>query len=125
MRERSVTHLTQKLHIRYIGNRLGEPVERAVFASTAGYVQHVNVAVIHKWAAEREGRVVVAALPRAFAMPGRSLTFVQSGSREANSLDDDNVRQAFEIAGERRYDDDPRFGLVVLSGLPAGLCHRP
>jgi uncharacterized membrane protein len=95
----------------------GEPVGRAVFAATVGYVQHVNVAALQQWAKERDGRVIVAALPGAFAMPGRPLAFVQSGSREPNSPDDESVRQAFEIAGQRRYDDDPRFGLVVLSEI--------
>jgi uncharacterized membrane protein len=51
------------------------------------------------------------------------LAFVQSELADANSLDDESVRQAFEIAGEGRYDDALRFGLVVLSEIAGRLCH--
>ena len=68
-------------------------------------------------AEEREGGVIVFALSGAFAMPGRPLPFLQAGPREQHSPDDERVRQAFEIAGERRFDHDPRFSLVVRSEI--------
>lgn len=68
-------------------------------------------------AEEREGGVIVFALSGAFAMPGRPLEFLQAGPREQHSPDDEGVRQAFEIAGERRFDHDPRFSLVVRSEI--------
>lgn len=92
------------------------PTGRAVFASRVGYVQHVDITALQTWAEERRSQVIVAALPGAFAMPGRPLALVISGAAE-NPGDDERVRQAFQIAGDRRYDDDPRFGLVVLSEI--------
>jgi len=68
-------------------------------------------------AEEREGGVIVFALSGAFAMPGRPLAILQAGPREQHSPDDEGVRQAFEIAGERRFDHDPRFSLVVRSEI--------
>lgn len=92
------------------------PAGRAVFALTVGYVQHVDVAALQTWAVARKGRITVAALPGTFAMPGRPLAFVETGAEE-NPEGDERLRQAFQIGGDRRYDDDPRFGLVVLSEI--------
>jgi uncharacterized membrane protein len=90
---------------------------RAVFAARVGYVQYVDVAALQAWAERSEGRVVVAALPGTLAAPGRALAYVSTAADTAGSGDPAPVVGAFQIGGDRLFDDDPRFGLVVLSEI--------
>jgi uncharacterized membrane protein len=87
---------------------------RPVFAPVVGYVQRVDVAALQDFATKVRGRVAVAALPGTFAAPGRPLAYIRSEDPE---FDDQQVTDAFVIGGERLFDDDPRFGLVVLSEI--------
>jgi len=93
------------------------PRGRAVFTAEVGYVQHVDVSQLQAWAEEGGGRVAVAALPGAFVTPDRPLAYVAAGSGQVQDLDDRAISSAFVIGGERQFDDDPRFGLVVLGEI--------
>ncbi|MEO8202545.1 MAG: DUF2254 domain-containing protein [Betaproteobacteria bacterium] len=97
----------------------GPPAGRgqAVYASSIGYVQHVDMATLQACAESAHGRVEVAALPGVFAAPGRALAYVNDGAGEADRIDRDRVAAAFRIGGDRLFEDDPRFGLVVLSEI--------
>lgn len=90
---------------------------QAVFASTVGYVQHIDIATLQACAEKAQGRVVVAALPGTFAAPGRALAYVSARPGEQTRIDPEQVVQAFRIGNDRLFDDDPRFGLVVLSEI--------
>jgi uncharacterized membrane protein len=57
---------------------------------------------------------VVAALPGTFVTPDRPLAYVLDQGAEMKG---EPVTQAFMIGGQRVFDDDPRFGLVVLSEI--------
>lgn len=85
-----------------------------VFAPTVGYVQRIDVGALQAFATKVRGRVLVAALPGTFAAPGRPVAYI---TREAAEFDPAEVAQGFVIGGERLFDDDPRFGLVVLSEI--------
>lgn len=89
----------------------------AVFASHVGYVQHIDIAALETWARKNEGRVVIAALPGTFAAPGRELAYIRTCSGEITESDKQQVIQSFQIGNSRLFDDDPRFGLVVLSEI--------
>ena len=93
------------------------PCGRAVFAASVGYVQYIDIAALQAWADEAQLRVVVAALPGTFASPDRALAFVVSHPGDQAELDCQRVVDAFQIGGNRLFDDDPRFGLVVLSEI--------
>jgi len=97
----------------------GEPkmAEQAVFAPTVGYVQRVDVAALQACAEQIPGRVRVAALPGTFAAPGRVLAYVSADSGSPAEVDSAQLAKAFLIGGERRFEEDPRFGLVVLSEI--------
>lgn len=86
-----------------------------VFATEVGYVQHVDIAHLQSWAEATESRVEVAALPGKFVSPGRPLVYVSNGSENVD--DHEPVINAFQIGSVRLFDDDPRFGLVVLSEI--------
>lgn len=98
----------------------GVPMQQAlpggqpVFASTVGYVQHIDVDSIQTFATNAHCRVVVAALPGTFVESARPVAYIRDQKAQA---DTPSVMQAFTIGGERLFDDDPRFGLVVLSEI--------
>jgi uncharacterized membrane protein len=58
-----------------------------------------------------------AALPGTFATPGRTLAYVTADAGDAADLDPVPIAQAFLIGTHREFDEDPRFGLVVLSEI--------
>lgn len=90
------------------------PQGQAVHAATVGYVQHIDIAALQGWAEKTNGWVAVAALPGTFAAPGRALAYV---GHETAELDSKLVADAFVIGRDRLFNEDPRFGLVVLSEI--------
>jgi len=90
------------------------PDGQPLYAETIGYVQHVDVETLQAFATKAHCRVLVAALPGTFVAPDRPVAYI--GVHEAQS-DQALVTRAFMIGGERLFDDDPRFGLVVLSEI--------
>jgi uncharacterized membrane protein len=101
----------------------GVPAERPlpqgqpVYAATVGYVQRVDVAALQAWAEKVDGWVAVAALPGTFAAPGRALAYVGCDAGESSEIDSKPVTAAFAIGRHRLFDEDPRFGVVVLSEI--------
>lgn len=88
-----------------------------VHAANVGYVQYIDMAALQIWAEQSKVRVVVAALPGSFIAPDKILAYVIADSAERTNLDCTAVALAFQIGGVRLFDDDPRFGLVVLSEI--------
>lgn len=88
-----------------------------VHAAEVGYVQHIDIARLQAWAVSVDARVVVAALPGAFAFPDRVLAYVSVAAKGDATPEFDEVIASFTIGRERRFEDDPRFGLVVLSEI--------
>ncbi len=88
-----------------------------VFGDRVGYVQHVDVRALQTCAEASQSRVVVAALPGTFVAPGVALVYVQRPDGTTQELDRERLARAFLIGDQRRFDDDPRFGLVVLSQI--------
>lgn len=103
-------------------NLCGVPVSshlegQAVYAANVGYVQYIDMAALQTWAEQSKVRVVVAALPGCFAASNKTLAYVIADSAERTDIDCTAVALAFQIGGVRLFDDDPRFGLVVLSEI--------
>jgi uncharacterized membrane protein len=85
-----------------------------VFANEIGYVQYIDVAALSACTEESGAEVFVAAQVGAFANTIRPLAFVAGpGDEELH----DRVRSAFTVAGDRSFDQDPRFGLCVLAEI--------
>jgi uncharacterized membrane protein len=87
---------------------------RPIFATAIGYVQHVDMAALQERAAEGGFTVFVTAPPGIFADPARPVAMI------AGEVDDEEARsvaEAFTIGSERTFDQDPRFGLCVLSEI--------
>jgi len=90
---------------------------RAVFATNVGYVQNIDIDALQLWVLDAQVRVVVTALPGTFAAPDRALAYLSDTQGDPDGIDCKSVIDAFEIGVDRRFDDDPRFGLAVLSEI--------
>ncbi|WP_105903303.1 DUF2254 domain-containing protein [Vibrio gangliei] len=88
----------------------------AVMATSVGYVQHIDISRLHYWAEECDATVVLAVLPGEFVAPGSVLARVICSKQEMD-FDYKTVLASFQIGEDRLFDDDPRFGLVVLSEI--------
>lgn len=84
-----------------------------VFPEGVGHVQHVDVEALAEAVEGVPGGVVdVDALPGALVHPARPLAWVPEGLGEDRL---GRVRDAFLVGGARTFEQDPRFGLVVLA----------
>lgn len=94
----------------------GQPI----FADRIGYVQHIDVRALQSCAEHHALILTVAALPGAFAAPGRPLAHIKGDTGGSlREFDASLVHNAFVIGHDRTYDDDPRFGLIALSEIAA------
>lgn len=90
-----------------------------VRAAEVGYVQHVDMPALSRLAEALDAEIRLAALPGAFVHPGRTLAWVEGrlGSGEEEEARRDELRRAFTLGAERSFDQDPRFGLAVMSEI--------
>ena len=91
----------------------GEPVH----GSRVGYVQHIDVYALQACTESSQARVEVAAIPGTFAAPGVALAYLRLPPGATDDVDRKRLAGAFLIGDQRQFDDDPRFGLVVLSQI--------
>ena len=85
-----------------------------VGAQAVGYVQHVDTSALEDCAKEAGSQVFVLALPGVFADPSRPVARVLGPQTDQMK---DAVAEAFTVGAERTFDQDPRFGLCVLSEI--------
>jgi uncharacterized membrane protein len=88
----------------------------AIHGDRIGYVQHVDMARLQRLAVEHAVRVGVAVLPGAYVSPARALCRLH-GAQALDEAATGAFAQAFTIGHQRQFDDDPRFGLVVLAEI--------
>ncbi|MET7247217.1 DUF2254 domain-containing protein [Methylobacterium sp. EM32] len=99
-----------------LGGRPAVPVPvgaTPVFAEETGYVTHIDVASLGAVAARRGLVLHVAALPGTLVHPTRPLLHVEGDPGE----DGRALASAFAIERHRRFDQDPRLGLIALSEI--------
>lgn len=84
-----------------------------VTLSKIGYLVRIDMAAIQACAEKFNIQVVLAALPGKFCTPSDPVAFVQGSHHEMAGCIAELCR-AFHVADQRTYDQDPRFGLVVL-----------
>ena len=91
---------------------------RPVFGKTIGYVQRVDPEKLQARAVKSQLRIVVAALPGTFCSPNRPVAWViREGADPLSDEDAKAIAAAFVIGGTRVFEQDPRFGLLVLSEI--------
>ncbi len=92
---------------------------KAVYSHTVGYVQQINMDDLENWAQEHEAKIIINALPGTFVTPDQAIAYVARTGKTKSDEDFHCVKEAFQIGRDRLFDDDPRFGLVVLSEIAA------
>ncbi|MDQ3161135.1 MAG: DUF2254 domain-containing protein, partial [Pseudomonadota bacterium] len=83
-------------------------------ASTVGHVEHLDMERLQSLAEDLGCDIHVRSLPGTLAMPGRPLAIV------VGLIDQDGiaqVRDAFSIGDARTFENDPRYGLIVLNEI--------
>lgn len=95
------------------------PIGQPVFSATVGYVQRIDIAGLQTWAEKAQTRVTVESLPGAFIMPNRPLAYLNTHPAEQAERDVEQVAGKFTIGNQRLFEDDPRFGLIVMSQIAA------
>ncbi|EGM79035.1 Putative membrane protein [Rheinheimera sp. A13L] len=91
--------------------------DHVVYAANVGYVQYIDIAALQSWAEQNKALLVVAALPGTFATPNKALAYIIADQGAPTDVDNTAVAGAFQMGSSRLFDDDPRFGLVVLSEI--------
>lgn len=84
-----------------------------VYAPEIGYISHIDIAALDTLASEHGNPIWVLALPGTFVDSTRPLA--------ATAVRDETLHQkiasAFTIGFERSFDQDPRFGVIVLAEI--------
>ena len=105
-----------------------------VMAEMIGYVQHIDMPALAEFSEDRQVDVYVKAVPGTFVYPHTALVWlsrpkdeVQSGGNSGGNSEADSeadsealrkaICNAFTIGDARSFDQDPRFGLAVLSEI--------
>lgn len=84
-------------------------------AAGAGYVQHVDLPMLSACAAALDMRLHLAALPGSFVYDGAVLLHVAGRAPGEDEIA--RLRAAFTLGHERTFDQDPRFGIIVLAEI--------
>ncbi|WP_041522905.1 DUF2254 domain-containing protein [Gilvimarinus agarilyticus] len=89
----------------------------AIYSERIGYVQHIDIKAINRWAEENDAKVYIASLPGAFVHPGRALAYCLNHSEETLEQATAVIDRTYTIHDERSFDQDPRFGVLVLAEI--------
>ena len=92
------------------GEAQGEPVH----AEEIGYVQHFDAARLQELAEAEDLNIVITARPGTYVSAARPLMFIRGAVDKDLSS---KLAGAFVVGRKRRFESDPRFGLVVLGEI--------
>lgn len=90
---------------------------RPIYSETVGYLQRVDMAAIQQWAEKSGAEVSVKVSPGAFITPEIALAELYLVENKETGSDREKLKKAFLIGKRRIFDEDPRFGLLVLSQI--------
>ncbi|RUM92122.1 MAG: DUF2254 domain-containing protein [Thiomicrospira sp.] len=86
-----------------------------IYGNQIGYVQRIDIEKLQALAESDNLGIIVEALPGTFSAPGRKLASITHNQSDASQLNTEVISACFLIGNDRKFDDDPRFGLIVLS----------
>lgn len=101
------------------------PDAQTVFSNDIGYVQIVDLEALQALAEKSRLHISLSCLPGSFIGPGRPLAQVVPDTASAAAppecapapWDAAEIAAAFRVEPERTFDEDPRFGLIVLAEI--------
>jgi len=110
----------KKVENPYLGGRPyeGLPPEKSleVFSSKTGYIVHIDLNSLQNIAEKYKTRIWISSLPGAFVHQARPLVYVE----KTETLEEEAlaaIRSDFLIESDRTFDQDFRFGLVVMTEI--------
>lgn len=121
-RVENITHKVLKKHVQnpYLGAKpyQGEPPEetKPCFSLKTGFVVHIDVGSLQSIAEQHEIQVWVTAVTGVFVHEAQALLHFSEPKKDQTALLED-LQSAFIIETDRTYDQDFRFGLVVLTEI--------
>ena len=115
--------LAARLENPYLGGHKLEDFEKGIpegavplTSEIIGYVQHIDMGALSSIAEEIEAEIYLARNPGSFAYPHTILAWILLKNPETE-IPGAALRRAFSLNSVRTFDQDPRFGLVVLSEI--------
>lgn len=87
----------------------------AVYPEAIGYVQHVDVEELSRCAEEFGAELWLEDIPGSFVHPANPLLRVSGGSLDEKAAA--RLRSAYTVDEARSFDQDPRFGVIVLAEI--------
>lgn len=89
----------------------------AVTAGAIGYIQHIDMQALSQFAERIEGNIYLVINPGAFVYRDSTIAYLDAAPHEVEGkpAPEETIRRAATIGNERSFDQDPRFGLIVLS----------
>ncbi len=110
--------LRERRRAPHLGGRAGH-IEAGfmILAEHTGYVQNVDPARLQDVAEAQDCHVEILASPGAFVRCGDPVAAISRQDCDGDGCDD--FRSAFAIGSQRSFDQDPRFGLIVLGEIAA------
>ena len=88
-----------------------------LFPPRIAYLRHIDIENLQSWALAHEAQITICALPGTFLSQQRPLAYLQFDSEPCEVDDHDALLNSFKLGDDRTFDDDPRFGLAVLSEI--------
>jgi len=108
-----------RLNMPYLGGRKSghtSTTDMPVTVKSIGYLQRIDMKKLQLFADQFKIQIHVQSLPGTFCTPDRAVALIENET-DSNQLPDDcleAIAQCFSLANHRTFDQDPRFGLVVL-----------
>lgn len=91
---------------------------KPVFGNCIGYLQHVDAEALQERGKASRLRIIITSLPGTFCTPDRPVAWITTETSGSVSDEDaEAIADAFAIGDSRVFDQDPRFGLIVLSEI--------
>ncbi len=83
----------------------------------SGFLTHINIPPIQKWAEDNHAHVHILARPGDYLLPGQPMLrlFWDHALADDQRPDAEPLHTHLVQANERSFDQDPRFGMIVLS----------
>ncbi len=97
---------------------VGSPEGEPIYAEKVGYIQRIDLPILQRIAETSDVHITVASLPGKFTFPDQPVAYV-AGQIDPDKKDGkiNQILDTFIIDDDRAFDEDPRFGLVVLSEI--------
>lgn len=111
--------LEERRHHPFLGGSrlcktMSVPIDaKDIYSLMVGYVQHIDMQALGKLTGENDGAIYVHVLPGSFVDQRTRLASVVNTA----TTRDDHVRTAFSIDVRRSFEQDPRFGISVLTEI--------